>query len=425
MSLIRRLPAQTDLSLKELFNKAWVIINSICPSDRLHIVYDSYIEDSIKESERCRRNLVQPLDFYGIDMSSKMPVQTDRFWASNINKQELQKLSRSYLQEVSQSEKKDIVLSGYVDHELKEMQCVEIQINEQTGDSKEIVIEELCSMLEEADTRIIPHLYYDASKGHKRFVVVSNDTDVVVLILFYTHLLLSKGLHELWIKYGVGDHVRFLPMHYLAKKLGPHQCSVIMKAHILTGCDVTSKVGTKSAALQAEPTEFLDTFGEHNTLEYYEAIKDEEYLVKVLKPKSKSKTFNELRFEQYVEKKTNILQLAPTSQSIQGHLLRCHFVVRQNSKLLNDFKDSPLDFGWVEDGGSLIPKKYQCMMPSYYTVRCGCKKRCSGRCRCIKLETICTEFCGCRNVCNNKCFFYIENYLLLSFFIRMLFNRNF
>ena len=106
MSLIRRLPAQTDSSLKELFNKAWVIINSICPSDCLHIVYDCYI-DSIKESERCRRNLVQPLDFYGIDMSSKMPVQTDRFWASNINKQELQKLSRSYLQEVSQSEKKD------------------------------------------------------------------------------------------------------------------------------------------------------------------------------------------------------------------------------------------------------------------------------------------------------------------------------
>ena len=183
-------------------------------------------------------------------------------------------------------------------------------------------------------------------------------------------------------------------MHYLAKKLGPHQCSVIMKAHILTGCDITSKVGTKSAALQAEPTEFLDTFGEHNTLENYEAIKGEEYLVKVLKPKSLSKTFNELRFEQYVEKKTNILQLAPTSQSIQGHLLRCHFVVRQNSKLLNDFKDSPLDFGWVEDGGSLIPKKYQSMMPSYYTVRCGCKKRCSGRCHCIKLETICTEFCG-------------------------------
>ena len=68
-------------------------------------------------------------------------------------------------------------------------------------------------MLEEADTRIIPHLYYEASNGHKRFVVVSNDTDAVVLILSYTHLLLSKGLKELWIKYGVSDNVRCLPMY--------------------------------------------------------------------------------------------------------------------------------------------------------------------------------------------------------------------
>ena len=79
------------------------------------------------------------------------------------------------------------------------MQCVEIQINEQTGDSKEIFIEELCSMPEEADTRIIPHLYYEASKGHKRFVVVSNDTDVVVLILFTPIFFLAKD----YMNYGL------------------------------------------------------------------------------------------------------------------------------------------------------------------------------------------------------------------------------
>ena len=39
-------------------------------------------------------------------------------------------------------------------------------------------------------------------------------------------------------------------------------CNVIMKAHILTGCDVTSKIGTKSAALSCEPERFLQQFGE-------------------------------------------------------------------------------------------------------------------------------------------------------------------
>ena len=86
-------------------------------------------------------------------------------------------------------------------------------------------------------------------------------------------------------------------MHYLAKQLGQNQCSAIMKAHILTGCDVTSKLGTKSAALLAEPGDFMDSFGEHKSLQEDEAIKFEEYLVKVFKPKSKSRTFNEIRFK--------------------------------------------------------------------------------------------------------------------------------
>ena len=75
ISLIQRLPAQTVLSFRELFNKTWVIINYICPSDRLHIVYDNYIDGSIKEYERRRQNPVKLLDFYGIDMTSKMSVQ--------------------------------------------------------------------------------------------------------------------------------------------------------------------------------------------------------------------------------------------------------------------------------------------------------------------------------------------------------------
>ena len=36
-------------------------------------------------------------DFFGIDLKSKMSVRADQFWASNFNKQELQKLSRKYL----------------------------------------------------------------------------------------------------------------------------------------------------------------------------------------------------------------------------------------------------------------------------------------------------------------------------------------
>ena len=51
-------------------------------------------------------------------------------------------------------------------------------------------------------------------------------------------------------------------MHDMAQQLGDGMCNVIMKAHILTGCDVTSKIGSKSAALSCEPERFLQQFGE-------------------------------------------------------------------------------------------------------------------------------------------------------------------
>lgn len=38
-------------------------------------------------------------------------------------------------------------------------------------------------------------------------------------------------------------------------------CSVVLKAYILTGCDVTSTIGTENGALKADPFEYLWEFG--------------------------------------------------------------------------------------------------------------------------------------------------------------------
>ena len=58
------------------------------------------------------------------------------------------------------------------------------------------------------------------------------------------------GLKELWLRYGTGAKQRFIPIHTLCIKIGNIQYSVL-KAHILTGCDVMSKVGTKLAAVNS------------------------------------------------------------------------------------------------------------------------------------------------------------------------------
>ena len=94
MSIIRQLLLQSDNSFNDFFDSALGIIKSICEFLQLHVVYDSYVLGYLRESERSRLNFVQPLNLNGIELTPKIPVQTDRFWASNFNKKEVQKLSR-------------------------------------------------------------------------------------------------------------------------------------------------------------------------------------------------------------------------------------------------------------------------------------------------------------------------------------------
>ena len=54
-------------------------------------------------------------------------------------------------------------------------------------------------------------------EGYARIIVLSNDTDVVILLLYYFEKFSDAGLHELWIRYGTQDKTRFIPIHILAK----------------------------------------------------------------------------------------------------------------------------------------------------------------------------------------------------------------
>lgn len=177
--------------------------------------------------------------------------------------------------------------------------------------------------------------------------------------------------------------------------------TVLLKAHILTGCDITSKIGTKNGALKANPEKYLKSFGESDLFEKEDLTNVEEYLVKVLHPSSPSRTFNELRFELYIKKKVSLIDLPPTSSSLAGHLLRSYYVIRQYIQLLdNDFEKDIKRFGWLEtEEGTLIPDKELLPLPDYYTVTCGCQKTCKGNCKCRRIGTDCTEFCACRATC--------------------------
>ena len=74
---------------------------------------------------------------------------------------------------------------------------------------------------------------------------MTNNTSVVIYSLAYHQRFCEHGIQELWIKFEIKDGCRNIPIHKLGQQLGGEKCSALLKAYILTGFDVTSKIGTK------------------------------------------------------------------------------------------------------------------------------------------------------------------------------------
>ena len=374
MSMVRRMPISEMSVFLDLFQATWKKVKAICDFQRVDVVFDSYVEKSIKEGERKRRSCVQPLEYVNLENDTRIPVQSDRFWASSNNKEMVQCLSRSYLSQVAVKEGVKMVLSGYVSSNNDTVSCIKTK---EDGDC--VQLSDLNSSLEEADLRLIPHIHHALLQGAQHVVVPSNDTDVFALILYYTPEFVNLGAKEIWIMFGTGDKSRFLPMHTLLQKIGTSLCKAVFKVHVLSGSDTTSKIGTKRAALNSNPGRYLCQFGEDDDLTMDALKNTEQYLVKILQPQSCCTSFDQLRFEMYFARKISYLNLPPSSHSLRGHIQRCHFVVRQGISLLDGITElDPCDFGWAEVDGYILPEKQLLPLPAYFLVRCGYKKKCTG-----------------------------------------------
>ena len=137
--------------------------------------------------------------------------------------------------------------------------------------------------------------------------MLSTDTDVFVLLIYYWNALNQNGLCELWLKAGSGETTRHIPINSLASEKGSDLCKVLPAVHTLTGCEYTSKVGTKHSALKANPVGYLQGFGiSKNGPSDDEAAKAESYLVQVLRNGTKCVTMDELRDHNYHHSKASL-----------------------------------------------------------------------------------------------------------------------
>ena len=90
---------------------------------------------------------------------------------------------------------------------------------------------------EEADGRIFLHVQNMVKLDLQKVMVVSVDSDVVVLAVSVFH---EVDMDELWVSYGTGINKKYIPVHEIAASLGPFKARVLPLFHSLTGCDTTS-----------------------------------------------------------------------------------------------------------------------------------------------------------------------------------------
>ena len=100
------------------------------------------------------------------------------------------------------------------------------------------VVQALFSEQEEADTRIVLHCQYAGLEAGSdvSIVVRSPDTDVLVILTFYSSTIRQKVLFDT----GTGNNRRIIDISSISVALGPAVSCALPSLHAFTGCDFTS-----------------------------------------------------------------------------------------------------------------------------------------------------------------------------------------
>lgn len=134
------------------------------------------------------------------------------FWPSNQNKQNFSKLLYSNLKSKPPSAYPIVV--SQVDKMDKAWECVKVH------DGNIISMPHLHSVHDEADLRVPLHVLDCVKDGYYKILVLTNDTDISVYLLYHLPTFKHHGLEELWTRAGRGDTSRYLPLHILYNKMG-------------------------------------------------------------------------------------------------------------------------------------------------------------------------------------------------------------
>ena len=270
--------------------------------------------------------------------------------------------------------------------------------------------QELCSIQEEADTKIFLSASFNMSVGFESVCIVTNDTDILALGSYYSQKLADK----LYIEMLTNSKRLF---NFSKIKLNKKLCEAMPRFHAVTSSDFTSsfrELGkTTGLSLLRKNDLFSDPFillGEEGNLNE-RTIKVIERLIRKFYGKQNTTELNDARYQIFCGKRKSPdpERIPPTRNSFMLHLQHANYVTRIWKRALICYPEklNPAYYSWDIDKYKKIQIRWSTIKPPpdavLEMISWGCKTgTCTtNRCECHRHHLKCSDIYGCQN-CSNQ-----------------------
>ena len=164
----------TGMTFGQLSNKLLqTILQMSSNANRIDVVFDTYVKNSIKDAERLKRSSSGSVRFQNI--KKEHPVkQWNRFLSIGDNKAEIIAF----------------LVNEWSTNEYFHTNLIPFYVTSKTYCYKlcsegKVIVDELETVPEEADTRLFLHVSHASQAGFDKFVIHSPDTDVFIMALAF------------------------------------------------------------------------------------------------------------------------------------------------------------------------------------------------------------------------------------------------
>ena len=211
-----------------------------------------------------------------------------------------------------------------------------------------VLVPELCSTQEEADTRLILHSAHAAGAGFDSVVLVADDddTDVFLLALAFCDDIDT----HLYLKCGTLARASYIDVQKVSTTLGPLVCKDLLGMHAYTGCDSVSSLAGQgkiaSLKLLKQDTELQSTFADLGAMwGVSESLlnKLEAFTCQMYATKTSVRKVNELRYHLFSSKKGCVEphQLPPCADILHKHACSANYQAGVWQRSLEAYPEVP------------------------------------------------------------------------------------